>query len=119
MGAQAEGWGDGIQASCLVNRHWLEDVPGGQPIVLGDQVLREARCPPTPNSFSLSTSRAPFPDHPGGSSEKNKKQLFLELIPKGSAGAKGSGRGPTGCRSGTEDPVLEAVGAYSEHVCRL
>nr|XP_012418717.1 PREDICTED: histone-lysine N-methyltransferase 2B-like [Odobenus rosmarus divergens] len=65
--------------------------------------LHPADKPGVPGS--LAGSKAPFPDHPGGSSEKNKKQLFLELIPKGYDSAKGSGDG---------DGVQEGAGAAEE-----
>lgn len=53
--------GSRIQAFCLVNCVWLEDAPGGQPIVLGDQVLGGAWPPPTPTSFLSVSICGPIP----------------------------------------------------------
>ena len=91
--------GNRTQASCLINRFWLEDVPGGQPVILGDRVLGGKRDPlPSPHPFSLSASKAPFPfpDHPRGSSakkDKKEKQFCLEFMFKEYDSAKWSGEG--------------------------
>lgn len=71
--------GSRSQASCLSNLLWLEDVPGGQPIVLRDQVLWGVGPLPPPFPSSVSAAKAPFPDHPGGSSEKKQETAFLGI----------------------------------------
>ena len=45
--------GNRTQASCLINLFWLEDVPGGQPVILGDGVLGGSMIPSPPHILSL------------------------------------------------------------------
>lgn len=89
------------QASCLINRLWLVDVPGGQPVILRDKVLGASVIPSPPHILSLCQHLRPH-SHSRiilgvlqQKEIKKEKQFFLEFILKEYDSAKWSGEGAT------------------------
>ena len=87
------------QASCLINCLWLVDVPGGQPLILRDKVLRGSVIPSPPHILSLCQHLRPH-SHSRiirgvlqQKEIKKEKQFFLEFILKEYDSAKWSGEG--------------------------
>lgn len=83
VGAQAEGWGEvESRRPASSTAFGLETYLAGSPSFWGIRFSGEPSPLPSSLPFSLSASKAlfPFPDHPGGSSGKKKKETAFPGI---------------------------------------